>query len=538
MVVDVSSSAADQQVGNRVMQLAPGLIAATLPCLLSCLASVLWSTGSTDRAAQGLRVAVFEQVGFSPWSNQWFAGHHLAGYGLFVQALSSWFGSTLVAVAAAVLGSAGFWMIVRKVVERQSAAGSPLVAVVWCSLAMSTSVWAGRTPFCVGFAAATWAVLAALSNRRVTAAALAVAAGLASPVCAVFVCVAAVGWMGRERAFARTGAALAAGAAVVLAAGALLFPERGRYPFPVGSYLNIVASTVVLIVSVRVHPRVVRAGLAYSALATILFIVPNPVGSIVERLGSIVAGPILVLLWRPHLPRLPRLGILVAITVAVTAWQVRPMSFAWSERHPSYEAAFFEPAVTFLLDQPGVFRVEAVPLRSHAESDYLARVLPLARGWAGHVDRDRNPLFFGDLSADEYEAWLIEEGVSFVALANAPIDTTGLREAALVRGGLPFLEEVWLSPDWVIYAVTPRPTLATPGLEVTAMTVDTIEAQVEKPGAFELKVRFSPWFVVDGAACVSESESGWTTVVATRAGAITIRADWTWKAILDRNGTC
>ncbi len=532
MVVDVSSSAADQHVDNRVMQLAPGLIAATLPCLLSCLASVLWSNGSTDRAAQGLRVAVFEQVGFSPWSNQWFAGHHLAGYGLFVQALSSWFGSTLVAVASAVLGSVGFWLIVRRVVERQSPAGSPLLAVVWCSLAMSTSVWAGRTPFCVGFAAATWAVLAALSSRRATAAMLAVAAGLASPVCAVFVCVAAVGWLGRERAPMRSGAALVAGASVVLVAGALLFPERGRYPFPVGSYINIVASTVVLIVGVRAHPRVVRAGLAYVALATILFIVPNPVGSIVERLGSIVAGPILVLLWRPRLP------LLVAIVVAVTAWQVRPMSFAWSQRHPSYDAAFFEPAVTFLLDQPGVFRVEAVPLRSHAESDYLARVLPLARGWAGHVDRDRNPLFFGDLSAEEYEAWLIDEGVAFVALAEAPIDTTGLREAALVRGGLPFLEEVWSNPDWVIYAVTPRPTLATPGLEVTAMTVDAIEAQVQVPGSYELKVRFSPWFLVDGAACVSESESGWTTVVATRPGAIAIRAEWTWSAVLDRDGTC
>jgi hypothetical protein len=224
--------------------------------------------------------------------------------------------------------------------------------------------------------------------------------------------------------------------------------------------------------------------------------------------------------------------------VAVTAWQVRPMSYAWSEPHPSYDAAFFEPAVAFLLDQPGVFRVEVVPLRSHAESDFVARSLPLARGWAGHVDRDRNPLFFGDLTADQYQDWLVDEGVAFVALANAPIDTTGMREAALISGGLPFLDEVWSSPDWSIYAVTPRPTLATVGLEVTSISVDSVEAVVQAPGVYDLKVRFSPWFVVEGAACVRESESGWTTVEATEAGAITIRAEWTWSAIVDRDGTC
>lgn len=532
MFADVSHVAADRRRAVVDSRLLPGLVAATLPCALSCIASVVWSTGSTDRAAQGLRVALFDQVGFSPWSNQWFAGHHLAGYGLFVQALSSWFGSTVVAVSAAILGSIGFWMIVRRVVGRYSLAGAPMLAVVWCSLAMSTSVWAGRTPFGVGFAAAMWAVFAALSDRRAAAAVLAAAAGLASPVCAVFVCVAAVGWWGRDRARFATGAALAAGAVVVLAAGALLFPERGRYPFPVGSYVNIVASTVVLIVGVRAHRRVVAVGLAYIALATVLFVVPNPVGSIVERLGSIVAGPLLVMLWRPRWP------LLAAIIVLVTAWEVRPMSFAWSDPHPSYEAAFFDPAVEFLLDQPGVFRVEAVPLRSHAESDYLARVLPLARGWAGHVDRDRNPLFFDDLSADEYQAWLIDEGVAFVALADAPIDTTGLREAELVRAGLPFLDEVWSNPDWVIYAVTPRPRLASAGLDVTSMTVDTIEAEVQSPGSYELKVRFSPWFVVEGAACVRESESGWTTVQAAQSGAITIHAEWTWGAIVDRDGTC
>ena len=510
-----------------------GWVAAIVPCLASCVASVLWSTGSTDRAAQGLRVAVFEQVGFSPWSNQWFGGHHLAGYGLFVQALSSWVGSTLVAVTAAVLTSVAFWLIVQRCALQQVFTGSPLGAVVWFSLSASSSVWAGRTPFCVGFAAATWAVFAACSHRRVAACALAATAGLASPVCAVFVCVAAVGWLGHDRERLRTGVALLAGALVPLASGALLFPERGRYPFPVGSFCNVVASTVVVLLVVRAHERLVRVAAAYLALTIMLFVIPNPVGSIVERLGSLVAGPIVLLFWRPRLP------LVVAIVGLVTAWQVRPLSFAWSDAHPSYEAAFFRPVEAFLGTQPGVFRVEAVPLRSHAESDFLARSVPLARGWAGHVDRDLNGLFFDDtLNAATYEAWLIDEGVAYVALADAPIDTTGLQEAALVRGGLPYLNEVWSNADWVIYAVRPRPAMADPGLDVVGVTADEVHLVAAAAGSYELKVRFSPWFVVDGAACVAASEDGWTTVNVAEAGELTVRAAWSWRAIVDRDGSC
>ena len=531
MIVDAlrpDAAAPGQRDGWRWV----GWAAAIVPCLVSCVASVLWSTGSTDRAAHGLRVAVFEQVGFSPWSNQWFGGHHLAGYGLFVQALSSWIGSTLVAVAAAVLTAVAFWLIVQRL-PYDLCTGSPLGAVVWFSLSASTTVWAGRTPFAVGFAAATWAVFAAFAHRRATACALAATAGLASPVCAVFVCVAAVGWLGRDRDRLRTGLVLLAGALAPLAFGAMLFPERGRYPFPVGSFCNVVVSTAIVLFVVRAHRRVLRAGVAYLALTVVLFAMPNPVGSIVERLGSLVAGPMVLLFWRPRLPTL------VAIVALVSAWQIRPLSFAWSDRHPSYDAAFFLPAAEFLGSQSGVFRVEAVPLRSHAEADFLARSFPLARGWAGHVDRDLNSLFFDDtLSAATYEAWLIDEGVAYVALADAPIDSTGLQEAALVRSGLPYLQEVWSSEDWVMYAVRPRPAMADPGLEVVGMTANEISLDAAAPGSYQLKVRFSPWFVVEGSACINAGDNGWTTVTVAEAGKLTLRATWSWRSLVDRDGTC
>jgi hypothetical protein len=525
-----SSAASEPAVVPRPLY---GWLAAVLPCLLSCLASWLWSSGSTDRAAHELRVATFEQIGISPWSNQWFGGHHIAGYGLMVQFLSDLLGTTVVSWGAAIVGSVGFWLIVRRVVGSFPLAGTPLLAVAWSSVGMSTSVWAGRTPFCVGFAAATWAVLAALRGSRTAATLLAVVAGLASPVCAVFLCVVATAWIGRERRYLLTGLALVAGSLVVLASVAVLFPERGRYPFPIGALVNVVLSTVVLLVAVRSHRRVVQAGLAYIALALLLFLVPNPVGSIVDRMGSIVAGPILVLLWRP------RRELLIAIMLTVTAWQVRPFSFAFAEHHPSYDFEFSAPAIEFLQAQPGVFRVEAIPLRSHSESYYFARALPLARGWAGHVDRDRNPLFFADgLSGDEYEAWLIDNGVAFVALANAPIDTTGLTEAALVREGLPFLKTAWSNDDWIVYSVEPRPTMSSEGSEITQMDADSFTVETSAAGTYLLKVHFSPWFVVDGSGCVREGEDGWTVLEMAEPGVAVVRAGWRLAAVVDRDGTC
>jgi hypothetical protein len=43
---------------------------------------------------------------------------------------------------------------------------------------------------------------------------------------------------------------------------------------------------------------------------------------------------------------------------------------------------------------------------------------------------------------------LRDEAVDFVALADVPLDASGVREAEIVRRGLPFLEPVWHNAHW------------------------------------------------------------------------------------------
>ena len=67
----------------------------------------------------------------------------------------------------------------------------------------------------------------------------------------------------------------------------------------------------------------------------------------------------------------------------------------------------------------------------------MAPHVPLARGWERQVDRQRNALFYDDrpITAARYRRWLDDNAVRFVALADAPIDYSAAREAALVRDG-------------------------------------------------------------------------------------------------------
>ena len=61
----------------------------------------------------------------------------------------------------------------------------------------------------------------------------------------------------------------------------------------------------------------------------------------------------------------------------------------------------------------------------------------LPRGWERQLDVAYNALFYnpGRLPPAAYRTWLLSNGVSFVALANAPLDYAATTEAALLRSG-------------------------------------------------------------------------------------------------------
>ena len=117
-----------------------------------------------------------------------------------------------------------------------------------------------------------------------------------------------------------------------------------------------------------------------------------------------------------------------------------------------------EPLIAELasLSRHGPVRVEVPPTAHHWESAYVAPKFDLARGWERQLDIAYDPLFYqaGPLTASEYRTWLLANGVSFVALADAPLDYAATAEARLLRSGeVQGLRAVWHTASWQLWRV-------------------------------------------------------------------------------------
>ena len=64
----------------------------------------------------------------------------------------------------------------------------------------------------------------------------------------------------------------------------------------------------------------------------------------------------------------------------------------------------------------------------------MARQWPIARGWQRQLDIERNKLFYGGVLNDlTYATWLSENGVRYVALPDAPLDSSSRKEKELIE---------------------------------------------------------------------------------------------------------
>jgi hypothetical protein len=172
------------------------------------------------------------------------------------------------------------------------------------------------------------------------------------------------------------------------------------------------------------------------------------------------------------------------------------------------------------------------PTRNRWEANYVAREFPLARGWLRQAESDDFDLFQdGNLTAAAYREWLDERGVAFVALSlGAEPDYLSEDEIELVRGGLPYLDEVWSNEDWELYEVTdPAPLAAAP----VRLSDTGFELDADAPGVTRVAVRWSPYYrVTEGDACVREHDD-WSEVEARSAGTIRVEARMSAGAVFD-----
>jgi hypothetical protein len=257
--------------------------------------------------------------------------------------------------------------------------------------------------------------------------------------------------------FALSGASLAP--IVVLN---LAFPEGGYEPFAPSLFWLSLGGVLLIALLLPQGPlsararRVVRLGAALYGLALIgSFVIATPLGGNAARLGPPLAAPLMAgVLWE-H-----RRAALLWLAPLLVYWQlVTPINdVAASVGNPSASATYYTPLLSELerLRHGAPTIVEVPLLESHWEAAFLPGHdgISLARGWDRQLDTLYGAIFYRKtLSPAAYRAWLLENKVYYVALADAPLDGAGRLEGKLVAGGLPYLRELWHSAHWRLYRV-------------------------------------------------------------------------------------
>jgi hypothetical protein len=492
-----------------------------------------------DLAAQVYRVDLYRQVGFAVWDEHWYAGHHLPGYSLLFPPLGALMGVRLLGALAVLASTVLFERLVRSVYGDAARWGAGFFA-----LAATADVWAGRVTFALGVALALGALTALRGGHWPWAALLSAACAAGSPVAGALLGLAALTWTLAERDVHPV-LVLAVPAGAVVLALALLFPEGGYEPYPILSFAATAAVVLAFLWALGRREHMLRiGGVLYLAVCVACLVVHSPVGSNIERYGVLLAGPLL--LCAALRGRGAGRGASVALVVALCAsavWMVwgpvrETAAVAGSE---ATSASYYVPVERFLAARGGgSVRVEVPLTRSHWEAALLAPKVSLARGWEKQLDSKYDSVLLSKgLNATGYERWLREQAVAYVALPDVALDPSSAREGRLIRGGLPFLREVFRSAHWRIYEVlAPTPLLSGPG-RLTSLGHDSFSLLAASAGSFVVRVHFTRyWTLTAGAGCVRQAPGGWTALSVRTPGAVTVSARFSLARAFESGVSC
>jgi hypothetical protein len=476
----------------------------------------------SDLPAQLFRVELFRRYGFVLWDNQWFGGHPTLGYSVIAPVFGAFTGPVVLGAVSGVASAVLFDRIVHKSFDRSARLGS-----AWFALSIVTNLVVGRVAFGLGVAFALAAVLL-LQRRRVALAIVgAVACALASPVAAVFLAIGAAA-TGCARADRRAGGWLVAVAALspVLVI-AIMFPSPGAEPYELWALVCDLVLCVAVFVFAPRDRHVLRWGASIYAVAVLgTYTIATPLGGNVSRLNQYIAGPLLAcLLW----PR--RRALLGAIAIPLLVWQWLPTvdPIALAGKDLSTHRAYYQPLLTFLDSQPlALGRVEIPATYRHWETAYVAPQLSLARGWERQLDIGYNPMFYdGTLTVDSYRQWLVNNGVEYVALPDAPLDPSSYAEKDLLSNPPTYLRPVWHNADWHIWRFTQYRGLVDGPAQLLSLAPDSFTLQVQHSGAITVHVHASSHWAIQGVGCATASAAGWTELQDVQPG--TVRVEQTLR---------
>ena len=493
--------------------------APTLAAGILATVYVIVSPPSLDLAAHLFRAKLFRSEGFGIWDNWWYAGHNVPGYSVLFPPLAAATSPQFIAALSAVATAAVFESLVWRRFGPDAWLGA-----LWFGLATAVDLFTGRLTFAFGLLPAVACTLALQRGVPRLAVALAFLTALASPVAALFAALAGAAYaVDRYIAERRLGAVIpgilvAGGALVPVGLLAIAFPEGGSEPFGFMTLWPIPLIAVVILLVFPRRDRTLRAGAVLYVLGCLAaFAVPSPVGSNAARLAPMVAGPVLALgLW----PRRKLLLLVLAIPLLYIQWQAPVRDVTTAAGDPSASATYWQPVLGFLARQGGPpFRTEIPFTQFHFEVYEVAPRFSLARGWERQFDIADNAIFYnGTLSASTYEAWLHRMAVRFVAVSDAPLDYSAIKEKALIDKGLPYLRRVMRSRHWRVYAVQDATPIVTGAAVLERLGPNWLSLRATRAGTAVVRVRFSPYWALT-RGCVAP-DGDFTRLTLPRAGPV------------------
>jgi hypothetical protein len=504
-------------IAASAVRWSPVLVASVLAGVLHLLWWRLLATPGGDIAAQDAWAAFARAHPGSAYDLAWYGGMHPVSYSALSPYLMAVLGvrPTMVVVGTLAAG------LLALLLERSRHVTRPVVPAIVGAVALTGNAVSGRVTFGLGILFGLAALLAVFAwpidarahpwlarLRLVVIVLLTAVTTAASAVAGLFIgLVAASLWLTGRHALAY---AVGAPPVVVVGVSAWLFPLSGVQPM---DWNSAILPTVAGLTAALLFPRDWRLlrtlGWIYLVAVQLSWLVPSPVGTNIGRLGLIFTLIGLVVVVRERSDEATsviarRLGrrVTVALTAAslitLTSWQVATAARdAISTAPPASLSIDLDPLVDQLQARgASLGRVEVVPTASHREATALAPYANLARGWNRQADAARNPLFYRErpLTAEVYQAWLRRWAVRFVIVATqAAPDTAAVDEAALVSGGLPYLQRVWSDDQWTLYEVhNPRPLASAPA-EVLDFDAAEVTLYTPTAGSIVVRIGYSRW---------------------------------------------
>lgn len=496
-----------------------GRLAADRPELVTlalCLAVLALGLRGPDLPAQDFRTWLFRNHGLLLWDDRWFGGHLVPGYSVVFPPLAAVLGAQTVGFLSCIGSTMAMVRLARYDTAQRHTAG-----LIWFSVATVANFIIGRLPFALGLAFGLAALAAVQRRRPLAAGLLAVLCSLASPLSGAFLLLAAAAWapaLGWRRALPLAGASSGLLVALVLGGG-------GSFPLPWTSLVTVLVFAAFGLIFAPHGHRTLRLGLAtYAVAAVVLFLVPNPVGGNITRLGTILAGPLAAVV----LLSTGRRRVLLVVAGPLMIWQLAPVTGAIADSStPSSRPAYYAGLLGFLQSHTTPSERVEIPLtRAHWETAYVASKVPLARGWERQIDVAYNKVLYDrELTAGQYRAWLLDNRVSYVAIPDAPLEPASVREAEIVAGSPSWLVPVWQDAHWRVWRVVGARSLVTGPATLTALEDSSFTLDFRTAGTADVRLHHTRfWDIEDQGACVSRSTQGWTQVTAFGPGTVTVTA--------------